>query len=647
MKSAWQPIFLTTLLATLVPGAVPVWDLAKLPPDSQAVYFYNMQGGQRGVPLDPGDFNGDGYRDVVSSPFSANTLGRTGNGTLVVYFGNGTIGGAVDTQTYAGPQLVIHGAVNWTLLGVDLKAADIDKDGYTDIVLGSSHGTHSSTAFAAGEVVILFGRPEWGGTVREMDMAALPASQRVRYILGQRPSDRLGSWIEIHDIDSNGKMDLLMGMDLSDGPAANRFDAGAAVIAWDVMDIHPELPYLQVGGNGADGMTVIWGRDADDLFGATNYIADLDGNGQNDVIVSAGVTRSGLQIGALSYPGAGGGDGPANDRPQAGEVAIFWDAPALKSVRSLDLRAPGAQPLTMLYGETDGDYFGEELYTADVTGDGVQDLLVGAILAGNRVPAGGAAYLFPDGRLLRQKASIDMAAPEPGSVVIFDGTESSAWIGDTIDAVDINGDGAAELFLALPNATPPGRSRAGYTNVIFGGQAFPTYPTRIPVGRVTTPQLLSVLVDGADANDLLAYSTSTGDIDGDGTKDYLCNAMAGDGYLNGRTNAGEYYTVSGRQLARLAAAPTNVRTGTTALAEWDAAQPIFGAVVGYEVTYTRQADPTVHVATLTRTQLFASDVPGFATIVSVRTVMLRGGTETRSLEAAIGLTQAPEAWFLY
>lgn len=623
-------------------GAGIPWTVGSPPEPSTAIYYTSAGGGQLGVPIQTGDFNKDGFLDAVGAPFAASTMTRSNNGMVQIIFGDGTIGATINTATYAGPRLEIHGAETNSYFGVELGVADFDGDGFSDIAVGSAQGKFIGIAPRAGEVVILFGRAEWGDTVRTLDVKNLPPEQRARFIIGQRVGDRLGSWFHADDFDENNIPDLMIGMDLFDGFANNRSNTGTAVILWDVNTSHPAEPYIRVGDDlTSDVLTVISGRDASDQFGATNFAADLDDDGHLDLVIAAGVNRSGLAISSIGFSGVGGGDGPDNTRANAGECTIFWDARQLRAIRTLDLASapPPEIATTIIYGETGADYFGEELIAGDVTGDGVADLVVGALLANAAAPAitGGAAYVIPGGTTLRGLSTLDLATPPSNLVTVFDGTEAFSISGDTIEVFDVNQDGIADILNGVPAGRRPGTSvTVGYTTVIYGGQAFPKMPARVAQGITTIPPLLSTYIVGADAGDLFAYSSGFGDFNGDGVPDYVPNAMQGDGFNNGFTNAGENYIIDGLLISKYAAAPANARLtggkGVLPVGVWDASQPIFGPVSGYEVTFVPSGETTPMTITVPSNEILQSNLPGPGALKSVRAVMVRNNVETRSAD---------------
>lgn len=632
-------VALSLLTAAAFAGGVPI-DLRTPPDTTTGIYFTDANGGQRGVPIHPGDFDNDGNLDVAASPFTASTLSRTQNGTVLIVFGDGTLGQTINMATYTGRVLKIHGAENYSLLGLEMGVGDFDNDGFADLVMGSSHGKFKSIAERAGEAVILYGRAEWGTTVTSLDIKNLPVDQRAKFILGQRggttTGDRLGSWFTVDDFDGNNVLDLMIGMDLSDGPANNRTNCGAAAILWDVQNSFPAEPYVRVGDpTTGSAFTVIYGKNNFDQFGATNASGDLDGDSHRDLIISAGVTRSGLELSALGYSGTGAGDGPSDNRPNAGESTIFWNAENLRAYSSIDLGGtlPGDVATTVLYGETSSDYFGEEIVVENIVGDATQDLTIGALLA-NSV---GSAYIFPGGAWLRSQTSIDTAAPPANQIHVIDGLQTGSIAADTLEIFDVNNDGHADLLNSAPYGNVGTRSRAGYTLVIFGGQTFPLMPSRLKMSSATTnPPLYCVGILGADAEDFFAYSSNIGDFDNDGYLDYVPNAMQGDGFNNGYPSAGENYIVSGLTISQYASAPTN-QTGTSyappggTVASWTASQPILGTVAAYELFFipTGQFVPTV--VTVTGTSALTGDFPGDGTLTGVRAKMTRNSETNYSL----------------
>ncbi len=128
-------------------------------------------------------------------------------------------------------------------------------------------------------------------------------------------------------------------------------------------------------------LTTRHGHDPQSRAGSALAIFDLDGDGNNDLLVGA--------------PGYEGGDPPGDnqntdssgDQPDGptGEVLIYRGTPT----------GPEDEPFIVLHGEGPGDRFGAAIQVGDVTGDGTPDVIVSAILAsGHDAPRTGCIYVF-------------------------------------------------------------------------------------------------------------------------------------------------------------------------------------------------------------------------------------------------------------
>lgn len=87
-----------------------------------------------------GDFNGDGYRDVAAGAACADVGSASCAGAVVVLYGSASgvsaARRAVITQNSAG---VPGTAESGDLFGSALATGDLDRDGYSDLVVGASN----------------------------------------------------------------------------------------------------------------------------------------------------------------------------------------------------------------------------------------------------------------------------------------------------------------------------------------------------------------------------------------------------------------------------------------------------------------------------------------------------------------------------
>ena len=560
------------LAAGLLAMAAPAvgWDVGVTTQTGQwTVYNRTANASRLGFPLAGGDLNGDGKDDLVLTPMNADsgpTRERDSSGEAVILLSNGIIGGERDLALLTPPELppdttIIYGADLVDNFGTELGVADLDGDGYDDAIIGAQYGDGQDNARSdCGEVVIVWGGPAIGGQV--IDLQAPPPGA-VTLVEGAESGDRFGVWVSTGDFDADGFPDAIIGADLGDGPGDTRTDAGETYILYggtalrdrDVIDIAaPETP-----------VTVIYGIDPHDQSGATVRGADIDRDGVGDVLIGAGVNRLSAQsdsVGGLNGHGFGGGDGPGNlcnankgtNTPvpsptprfdcEIGEAYIVFGTRGERPA-TIDLATPPPD-FTVIYGVDRADTWGEELFAGDFDGDGRGDVAIGALVAdgpnNSRASAGELALIRGDAQRLRGEV-IELIDP-PSNVTMVYGARASAIAGDTAMLLDLDGDGRDELVVASPQdevAPPSGGRRvsAGTVIVLFGNE---TPPATIDLLNVPD-EVPHLWIDGAHAGDLLAYSMSLADVNGDGLTDLILNAMGADGFHDLLPLAGDCYVL--------------------------------------------------------------------------------------------------------
>ena len=247
---------------------------------------------------------------------------------------------------------------------------------------------------------------------------------------------------------------------------------------------------------------------------------DVNGDGIDDIVV-----------------GGRFADGPAG-RTDAGAAYIIFGAKSPPA--SVDL-AQEQQDITII-GANPGDNLGYSAAVADLNGDGVRDIILGAPFASppdqatrQRSVVGGAAYVFFGRRDFPR--TIDLASA-PADVTIS-GTNFNAFFGDSLAAGDVNGDGAPDLIIGAPFDSSPGTGvRGGAAYVFFGRRQWPHT-------LATTDGDVSLYA--ADDGDELGDFVVSGDINGDGISDVIVTAEAADGPDNSRTTGAEVHVLFGRR----------------------------------------------------------------------------------------------------
>jgi len=542
---------LTLLLALPLAAQPPennihVWDLALDQPGQLTVYNPGVNDAEFGTPVCAGDLNGDGFDDLVISAMAGDgpDNDRSNAGEVAVYFSPGTIGGRVDLRDDPPNVVTIYGEEARSIFGIKTEIADLDGDGANDLLVGAFYADGPERA-DAGKLYMFSGvllRELLAGT-RVLDLAS-PWPSGVAVAMGPESRSRLGVWMAAGDINGAGFADVVVGADQASGLGEVGDEAGRVYVLYGPLDLSESIDLADDVSNNDRPLSVIYGIDAKDHSGSTLAVGDINGDGFDDIAIGAaafGTLRN-------AYDRVGGaGDGPDNSRLNAGEVYVVFGRADLP--RTIDLRS--APDLLVLYGADGGsdspDRLGEEIVCADINGDGLDDLLLGAYRADgpdNSRPDAGEVYVVYGARDLSGQV-FDMAQPPAGTTIIY-GSSAQAITGDALAAGDIHGDGFDDLFIGVPGDRGPlNRRFAGGIVVIAGGPDLPA------VIDLAAPSVPVVWIEAPDIADFSAYWATSGDMDGDGRIDIMPNGMAGDGPQNNRNNAGEAHVISGRLVADL------------------------------------------------------------------------------------------------
>jgi len=458
--------------------------------DNGRSFFYGM-----GL-ASAGDVNGDGYSDVLVGEKGYNTGGSTKPGKAFLYLGGPSGLSATPSWTYLGQ-------ASDSALGISLAAADINGDGYSDVIVGCPSG------FTAGQAYLFLGGPT--------GIPATPSST----LVGENTGDGFGGCVaSAGDVNGDGYSDVIIGAYYYGN------STGKA--------------YVYLGGPSGLSATSSWskaGESAGGDFGYTVAAAgDVNGDGYSDVVVGAygygsSTGRAYLFLGGASglsttaswtATGQNTGDQFGRAVATAGDVNGDGYADVLvgaagyttnKGKAYLYLGGPSGLSATASWtamGEATGNYFSNSLATAgDVNGDGYSDVIVGAY--GNSTNTG-KAYLYlggPSG--LSSAASWTAAGEATGNQFGY----------SVATAGDVNGDGYSDVIVGAYGYT----TNTGKAYLYLGG----------PSGPLTTAAWSAA---GGATGDRFGWSVATaGDVNGDGYSDVIVGAP----YYSGSTGKAYLY----------------------------------------------------------------------------------------------------------
>ncbi len=266
-----------------------------------------------------GDVNGDGFHDLLVGAGGWDEPGRTDCGKAFLFFGS-------PSGPAPGPWTRV-GAVIDQGLGAGVALADLDADGYTDVILGSSSPTFGSTA--PGKVEVHYGGPSGPSNTPGLVLTSSPP--HVSYGL---------TVVSIGDVNADGVSDLGVGAPTEDGRGVVRIYEGT------LGRSQTSIPIVTLRG------TQNGGRFGEAMAGG----GDVDGDGRGELAI-----------------GEPGWDGGLTDE---GRVHLFFGAPNVP-----EIPAGFVVESNLLAAE-----LGASLSPLrDVNADGLADLVAGAPGGAGRV----------------------------------------------------------------------------------------------------------------------------------------------------------------------------------------------------------------------------------------------------------------------
>ncbi len=142
----------------------------------------------------------------------------------------------------------------------------------------------------------------------------------------------------------------------------------------------------------------------------------------------------------------------------------------------------------VLNGIALNDWSGGSVSSAgDVNGDGVGDLIIGALRADpNGNSSAGESYVIFGSAGVGSSGEIELSLLNGTNGFVLNGIDSSDNSGvEVSSAGDVNGDGVDDLIIGAKYADPNGNSRAGESYVVFGRDLSPCLADTNGDGQVT------------------------------------------------------------------------------------------------------------------------------------------------------------------
>jgi len=529
-----------------------------------------------------GDFNGDGFDDVIVGARGADPHGSASGASYIV-FGKATgFSANLNLSALDGRNgLKLSGVSENSWSGEVSAAGDLNGDGFDDVIVGAWMSGTNGDIPGPGASYVVYGRAEVVPT-----LAILDGSNGFK-LGGVAAADYSGvSVASAGDINGDGFDDVIVGAWRVDAGAA---DSGASYVVFGKASGFAANINLSAL-NGSTGFK-LGGAMANDRAGTSVASAgDVNGDGFADLIVSAPYadphgTNSGVSyvvfgkasgfaadvslstlngtsgfklsgvaaedFSGISVGSAGDFNGDGFDDLIVGAWGVISGGAATGAAYIVYGKASGfAANINLsnlngndgirLLGAADGDQTGAVVASAgDVNGDGYDDVIVGARKSGPNGEWSGMSYVVFGGAS-GVVSNLDLSTLNGSNGFKLSGVSALSQSGFSVaSAGDVNGDGFADLVIGAPYANPHG-AKSGESYVVFGKAS--GFAADIDLSTLNGSN--GFKLQGSVQQDFSGFSVaSAGDFNGDGFADIVIGAPGSD--LNG-AQTGTTYVMFGK-----------------------------------------------------------------------------------------------------
>ena len=464
--------------STATPSEAPaILSLADLNPASG----FRIYGEPGWAVSSAGDVNGDGIDDFAIGTFWGGPLGSIGEirGSTYVVFGKANgFNAAINLRSLnAGDGFRIDGENFGLFNGEFISAGDVNGDGYDDIIIGAYAADYNGGD--SGSTYVVFGK-ESG--FRTTDLSELDGSDGFR-IDGESAGDFSGYSVATGDVNGDGYDDVIIGAQYAD---YNGINSGSTYVVFG-----KESGFSRTTGlselDGSDGFRIDGENSHNSSGDSVSSAGDINGDGYDDIIVSAPQTHSN------------------EHRGNGSSYVIFGKESGFS--RTMDLsELDGSNGFRM-------DLSGRSISSAgDINGDGYDDIIIGASRFGVASSLGPLTYVV-FGKESGFSRTVDLSELD-GS----DGFGINRSGVSVSSAGDFNGDGYDDIIIGAPRAGLDGNIYGQSSYVVFGKES--GFSRRMDLSKLHGSD--GFRIDGGSAFSFTGLSVSSaGDVNDDGYDDIM------------------------------------------------------------------------------------------------------------------------------
>ena len=467
--------------------------------------------GQGMTVQDIGDFNGDGLDDFALTSVLSGV-------TYVIYGQSGNSLANLNLNTLTASQGF---SVKWTkansngtcFFGASVTGADLNGDGYSDLIVSDPAGGANSTTASSGAVYVIYGHAGTQAPVSIGNTGAIANPSGKSTALSG--TGGLGSVVSaVGDVNGDGYTDYVATMP---SPVnTTTASTGSAYLIFGGPTGLTEMSSalnLSKGLPSGTGITITANNANERLGGSVASASTVDTvyQGYHTVASLGNIDGSGHNAFAIGSPGAIGATTGTTNSAGAGAVYVLYDQTNWADISLPTYSGGGIWSGGNLNGSNgfviysynfaskangtaaNASSLGFSLSSAgDVNGDGIGDFLIGAPTANNG--AGAAFLVFGEAGglpgastgvvnldvLVAAGAQSGVAFGTPGTAIEYDGTQgggavTGSLLGTDVTGGDLNGSGIGSYsFGAWGQNTAGGGANSGQSAIYNGTTAYLT-----------------------------------------------------------------------------------------------------------------------------------------------------------------------------
>ena len=386
-----------------------------------------------------GDINGDGYNDILIGAdrnLAPQTSVDRDVGEAYVVFGSSDGFDSVIEISDLG-----SGTAGFVLAGVSgetdntgnaVASGDINGDSIDDIIVSAPLASPYGMAY------VVFGQNEaFPDTLEFETLAASPSASGFKIAGPPGGSTYFGRALGVGDIDGDGIDDVLAGSPSFSPSGYTSFKSGQASVVFGQNEAFPDTMHTS-GLDGSDGFHFFGTADYQ-LVGFSISSGDINGDGVEDLIVG-GRDESGSYYGGEYYYAT------------RGRVYVLFGGNSFPG--SIDSPEIGGNNGFFVEADRLYDYIGASVSSADINGDGTDDIIAGSSVSDTYSSTPGAVYVifgFDDTSV----SQFELSTLDGSNGFVLSQPETALGgiqLGSAVTTGDIDGDSRDEIIVAAPDA---------------------------------------------------------------------------------------------------------------------------------------------------------------------------------------------------